>query len=143
MDAHCDTLIILNCCHAGLAAVTADEDQGHIEPINRFRKELIGAGSWDSTTRGEMPNAMCEALDTFLKGPDHTISISTLVLRMNQQLFRSRMQSKKEERFSQPNHCLLARTERASITLGDLSAPPRTRTAHQRCIRWRGTSPWA
>lgn len=127
MHAKCDTLIILDCCDAGLAAVSAPQQGrwgsgGSIfsqEPVGRYRKELIGACSWGTTTQDRMSIAMCEALSS-LKGGG-TLSVATLVRYMNNELLRVWVDSDMEEHVPQAVHYLLARTMRNRIILGDIS----------------------
>ncbi len=79
MKANFDTLIILNCCNAGLAAVTELERPD----IGRYRKELLGACAWKAATMGVMDVVMSLAIEAFLKREGDSVSISSLVRHIN------------------------------------------------------------
>jgi hypothetical protein len=99
MSAGYDTLVILDCCEAGLAAAEviriegAQQEQGggDDKPENSRgdnpapRKELIGACGWGNFTRSKMSPAMCNILKEELQ-PGSSISTFTLVNFMNSDL---------------------------------------------------------
>jgi len=91
-----DTLFILDCCDAGVAAVTPEEDQDDEDdeddeedeedeenPENQSRKELIGAGGWGLDTRDRMSQALCRALGDELQNFGDDLSTHTLIRKMN------------------------------------------------------------
>ena len=80
MSAPNDTLIILDCCNAGLAAATSQ----HLDALNKdesgsnpYNKELIGACGWGTKTYDHLSGALCDVLKQRLQGtpsPDTTLS---------------------------------------------------------------------
>jgi len=86
-----DTLFILDCSDAGVAAVTPEEDEEDEEdeetPRNESRKELIGAGGWGLDTRDRMSQALCRALENELPAVGDDLSTHTLIRRMNNILY--------------------------------------------------------
>jgi len=105
MAAKCHTLVILDCCNAGLAAINTQEDDGLDEADNseeddaqdaddgkeqdydhQYRKELIGACAWGKSTRSRMSPAMCKVLKEGLPCADASMSTFTLARRMNNYL---------------------------------------------------------
>ena len=122
MDASGDTLIILDCCEAGLAAAGAihteeafenagdenntDDSASHQEVLLP-RKELIGACGWGNETMNHMSPAMCKTLSA-LKGRS-SISTFTLVNSMNSRLVSD---YKKERYVPQAVHYVLRDTRR-------------------------------
>jgi len=123
--AKCDTLVILDCCDAGLATVRAltgdvldddEQDEGSWLP---FRKELIGACTWENKTADRMSGEMCNALRTLLLNeahPDARSSGHTLIREMNNLLAEHFLQN--DERYvAQAVHFLLRRTTRERILL--------------------------
>ncbi|KIX92371.1 uncharacterized protein Z520_11979 [Fonsecaea multimorphosa CBS 102226] len=94
MDAQFDTLVILDCCDAGLAALSSRKDRKaqekkYKEPADKekmnYCKELVGACSWANTTENHMSPALCLALEHY-KRPGNSISMATLVRYMNDKL---------------------------------------------------------
>ena len=115
MKALCDTLVILDCCEAGMAAVTSQQPNGlsdeHGEPIN-YRKELIGACGWRTSTGAHMSPALCDAIKTSLAQEDSSISTSSLVRLMNNYLV-----SHMDESAPQAVHYILRRNSKDKMIL--------------------------
>ncbi|KAF3921460.1 hypothetical protein ABW21_db0205694 [Orbilia brochopaga] len=55
--ARCDVLVIVDCCHAGLAKINPYDDD--------YAKELIAATSWDSSTYDKLAPSLVSALATW------------------------------------------------------------------------------
>ncbi|KAF2803055.1 uncharacterized protein BDZ99DRAFT_526801 [Mytilinidion resinicola] len=131
MDAECDTLVILDCCNAGLAAVSSQNvhalDGGkkrnakldEYEKENPYRKELIGACGWDIDTRNHMSSALFKVMKVEFPAPRFsTMSTPTLVRRMNYSLVQHI-----GERRSPPQavHYILQRNGKDKMTLPRLN----------------------
>ena len=115
MDALCDTLVILDCCEAGMAAVTSQRQNGSSDengkPIN-YRKELIGACGWRTDTRAHMSPALCATIKASLEEEDSSISTSSLVRLMNNHLV-----SHIDEEAPQAVHYILQRNSKDKMIL--------------------------
>ncbi|POS71141.1 hypothetical protein DHEL01_v210465 [Diaporthe helianthi] len=114
MDAKVDTLIILDCCNAGLASALrlGDENDTH-----DFRKELLAACTWGNETYGHMSEALCNVLDT-IEGD--AFGMSTVVRKMNSFLydkFRRLNQHPQNGLITQAAHYVLRRTRTEQIVL--------------------------
>lgn len=97
MQAPFDTLMILDCCNAGLAAVTTQAEEALVDPedqspetVTRHRKELIGASSWGTNTGDRMSPALWNSLDNAIEEGFLSISTPSLVRRMNNWLVNQR-----------------------------------------------------
>lgn len=143
MKARCDTLVILDCCDAGLAAVTDTMLRANLEPHiegcpdlwSEFRKELLGACSWGNSTWDRMSPSLVKVLTTAedlwrppRRGEEgengrRMISLSTLVRLMNIELVREWKQRRADsmEKFPQAVHYQLRRTRGEPIALERLS----------------------
>lgn len=94
MQAEFDTLMILDCCNAGLAAASSQEEEALNDPgqptetVTRYRKELIGASSWGTDTDDRMSPALLKSLDDARREGFSSISTPSLVRRMNNCLVR-------------------------------------------------------
>lgn len=83
-----DTLVILDCCEAGLATVRElSRDVMYYD--DSFRKELIGACTWGTITQDRMSKALCQVLRERLMDRGDTISCSALICEMNDILARN------------------------------------------------------
>ena len=115
MNALCDTLVILDCCEAGMAAVTSQQPSGlsdeHRKRIN-YRKELIGACGWRTSTGAHMSPALCATIKTSLEEEDSSISTSSLVRLMNNYLV-----SHMDESAPQAVHYILQRNSKDKMIL--------------------------
>jgi hypothetical protein len=88
MEAQSDTLVILDCCEAGLAAVASQNEEN---TPSEYRKELIGACGWDTSTRNHMSPGLCQILeDVFIKENRVDMSTFSLVRRLNNNLVKSK-----------------------------------------------------
>ncbi|KAF3908512.1 hypothetical protein ABW21_db0205676 [Orbilia brochopaga] len=87
MSVPCDTLIILDCCEAGLAAINLARLE--LEDASDFRKEMIGACGWDTSTLNHMSPSLWQSLDDSVHEDFGSISTSSLVRRMNIRILRS------------------------------------------------------
>jgi hypothetical protein len=121
IDAHCDTLVILDCCNAGLAAVEDLSGFGTDDLWHEYRKELVGACGWGLKTQNWMSPAMSEAMRDI---PNGAMSMSTIVRRMNNILAQRYLRSRSggddedyEDHVPQAVHFVLRRTERDRIIL--------------------------
>lgn len=117
MDARGDTLIILDCCNAGLASALrlGDEDQFH-----EFRKELLAACTWGNEADGHMSEALCKVLNSI--GED-AHGISTVVRKMNNILyekFRGSKEHPENRLITQAAHYVLRRTRTEQIIIEKL-----------------------
>lgn len=140
--ARCDTLVILDSCDAGLAAVTDTMLSADLQPgtngcpdlWNDFRKDLIATCSWGNSTTHDrvsrsLAKVLTEAEDLWRpavnprgKGQEigpRQISLGTLVRLMNVELVRE--QRRREGgtliQFPQAVHYQLRRTSRKPIAL--------------------------
>ncbi|KAF3908542.1 hypothetical protein ABW21_db0206966 [Orbilia brochopaga] len=86
MNVQCDTLIILDCCEAGRAAINLAQKE---DDRCKFRKELTGACGWNATTGSHMSPSIWNSLRDSIAEDFDSISTSSLVRRMNSQLIRS------------------------------------------------------
>ncbi|KAF3182533.1 hypothetical protein TWF225_006444 [Orbilia oligospora] len=122
----CDTLAILDCCDAGAGATTtslAEED----EQVIGYRKELIGACGWRAEARYHMTPTLCSVLRSGLREVKHSMSISTLIRRMNNRMVGI------GEAAPQAVHYLLRRNTVGKIILPRLEAiiPPDERDIYE------------
>lgn len=128
MDADCDTLTILDCCDAGLAAVNdeylynLDFATNPVDLRGNFRKELLGACSWGNETFEHMSPSLVKVLTKArdLGLPGDVISVSTLVRMMNIDLAGT----EGVQVVPQAVHYNLRRTERDPIVLPRLVPRP-------------------
>lgn len=137
MRANCDTLVILDCCNAGLAAITdimlnqnldAEVMRGCPDPSSPYRKELLAACSWSNNTWDRMSPSLCkvltEAEDLWKDagGQRRHISVSTLVRLMNNELAREHrvLCGGRLDEVPQAVHYVLRRSKRRPITLEKL-----------------------
>ncbi|KAK4231624.1 hypothetical protein QBC38DRAFT_451255 [Podospora fimiseda] len=120
MSAESDTLIILDCCCAGLATISSQHPGGlgdNMETVSNYRKELIGACGWLVDTYGDMSDALCSALQRGLPNWNRTISTHTLVRLTNNrlvQLFNTRQEGQEPP---QAVHYLLQRNNKNKMIL--------------------------
>ena len=115
MDAPCDTLVILDCCNAGMAAVTSQQPSGlndMQENPTDYRKELIGACGWGTDTFDHMCLALCNAIKTGLEKEHSSISTFTLVRLMNNYLV-----TRRREKHPQAVHYILQRNSKDKMIL--------------------------
>lgn len=117
MDATGDTLIILDCCNAGLASALrlGDENEFH-----NSRKELLAACTWGNKAYGDMSEALCEVLNNI--GED-ALGMSTVVRKMNSVLyekFRKSKEHRENRLITQAAHYVLRRTRTEQIILEKL-----------------------
>lgn len=118
MRAPCNTLVILDCENAELAAVAP-------APPTSFRKELIGAWCWGNKNRHHMSRSLARALWAAqqLDGNDRMVTTSTLVRMMNDNLaddpHNTNAQGKVEERLNIPQavHHVLTKAEVRTLYL--------------------------
>lgn len=117
MEIQYDTLVILDCCNAGLASAMGQDEEIH----NTHRKELLAACTWGNETRDRMSPALCEALQSIGDGAN---GLSTLVRKMNNSLARQNITNAGESGFPyavpQAAHYVLGRTEVQRIILKNL-----------------------
>ncbi|KAI7781670.1 hypothetical protein LA080_014436 [Diaporthe eres] len=123
MASQCDTLVVLDCCNAGLASAMAQDGP---DPEHNFRKELLGACTWGNETEDRMSQALCKVLSEIHQAD----GISTLVRKMNNILVRSfvantRRTRDREQVVPQAVHYVLRRTAAERIILPRLRAPAR------------------
>ncbi|KAF2449945.1 hypothetical protein P171DRAFT_481001 [Karstenula rhodostoma CBS 690.94] len=64
MNSASDTLVFLNCCHAGLAAHAIEENQGK---ASVFRKTLITMGGWGTKCANQYLQPLCNSLAEIAK----------------------------------------------------------------------------
>lgn len=89
MQAKFDTLMILDCCNAGLAAASSQVGEALNDPeqspetVTNYRKELIGASSWGTDTKDRMSPALWNSLYNAIREGFLSISTPSLVRRMN------------------------------------------------------------
>ncbi|KAK3987540.1 hypothetical protein QBC44DRAFT_400226 [Cladorrhinum sp. PSN332] len=120
MKAECDTLVILDCCCAGLATVSSQHPGAlgdNMETVSNYRKELIGACGWFVDTYGDMSDALCSSLQRGLPNSNRTILTHTLVRLTNNrlvQLFNTRCRG---EEPPQAVHYLLQRNNKNKMIL--------------------------
>ena len=115
MDAPCDTLVILDCCDAGMAAVTSQRASGlndKQQSRTSYRKELIGACGWKTETKNHMSLALRDAIRTGLEEEHSSISTSTLVRLMNNFLV-----TRLREKPPQAVHYILQRNSKDKMIL--------------------------
>ncbi|KAF3088176.1 hypothetical protein TWF706_010948 [Orbilia oligospora] len=122
----CDTLAILDCCDAGAGATTtslAEKDEQVID----YKKELIGACGWRAEARYHMTPTLCSVLRSGLREVQHSMSISTLIRRMNNRMVGI------GEAAPQAVHYLLKRNTVGKIILPRLKAiiPPDERDIYE------------
>ncbi|OAL33581.1 hypothetical protein AYO20_07088 [Fonsecaea nubica] len=138
LDAQNDTLVILDCCNAGLATVgrawqgvemgdyTAKIQESD-EKLNPYRKELIGACGWDVATANWMTRALLQSLEYQLRDKLHAVSMPTVVRDMNTILGDKFLEAggghRDRKAFPQTVHYLLDRTRRGRILLEALKKP--------------------
>lgn len=126
MDAGCDTLTILDCCDAGLAAVSdrglyrRDFATDPVDVRSDFRKELLGACSWGNETADHMSASLVKVLTMAqeLARAGDVVSVSTLVRMINIDL------AGKTGVVPQAVHYSLRRTGRDPILLPRLVPQP-------------------
>ncbi|EGX44795.1 hypothetical protein AOL_s00176g77 [Orbilia oligospora ATCC 24927] len=111
--AECDTLAILDCCLSGAAATTEKEEEEE-DVFGDYRREMITATCWDGITSDQMSPAMWTVLNKSLLKKGDSISIATLVRKMNNSLVRIGA--------SQAHHCTLQRNELGKMVLPRLSS---------------------
>lgn len=121
MESECDTLVIMDCCNAGLASAMAQDGP---DPGHNFRKELLGACSWGDETDDRMSQALCKVLAEIIQAD----GISTLVRKMNNILVRTFVEDTKRNKdrrqaVPQAVHYVLGRTTADRIILPRLRAP--------------------
>ncbi|KAF3765779.1 hypothetical protein M406DRAFT_356050 [Cryphonectria parasitica EP155] len=136
IDAECDTLTILDCCGAGLAAVSNLEEvveqkskwqrlqrlQFQVEDGHEFhgtRNELIAASTWAESTPG-MASAMIEALEWNLEREGSMASAPTIIRNMNNILAAEYVSDwRRNAPYAMPQavHYILRRTLRPKILL--------------------------
>lgn len=120
MKAESDTLVILDCCCAGLATVTSQNPGAvgdNMATVSNFRKELIGACGWFVDTYSDMSDALRSSLDRGLPNSSRTISTHTLVRLTNNrlvQLFNTRARGAEPP---QAVHYLLQRNNKNKMVL--------------------------
>ncbi|TGJ64006.1 hypothetical protein EYR41_010089 [Orbilia oligospora] len=112
-EAECDTLAILDCCLSGAAATTEEEEEEE-DVFGDYRREMITATCWDGITSDQMSPAMWTVLNKSLLKKGDSISIATLVRKMNNSLVRIGA--------SQAHHCTLQRNELGKMVLPRLSS---------------------
>lgn len=125
MDAPCDTLVILDCCEAGLAAVTSQQASGlDDKQQNRtsYRKELVGACGWGTETMKHMSLALCDAIKNGLEEEHSSISTSTFVRLMNNYLV-----TRLREKPPQAVHYILQRNSKDKMILPRLPKSGKSR----------------
>ncbi|KAF3273310.1 hypothetical protein TWF970_009226 [Orbilia oligospora] len=122
----CDTLAILDCCDAGAGATTSSLAEKDKEVID-YKKELIGACGWRAEARYHMTPTFCSVLRSGLREVQHSMSVSTLIRRMN-----NRMVGIGEDA-PQAVHYLLKRNTVGKIILPRLKAiiPPDERDIYE------------
>ncbi|KAK6503781.1 hypothetical protein TWF481_008787 [Arthrobotrys musiformis] len=81
-EAECDTLAILDCCDAGLAATCNTGNK----TSNNHRTEIIGACGWNTSTYHHMSPAMWTVLKSGLFYKQDSTPTSALVRKMNNKL---------------------------------------------------------
>ncbi|KAF1951962.1 hypothetical protein CC80DRAFT_508321 [Byssothecium circinans] len=90
LKANSDTLIILDCCNAGLAAATSQKPEALNDLLRKYpterRKELIGACGWEIETGYHLAPALCTVLKNRLPTGGSDMSTFTLVRDMNNEL---------------------------------------------------------
>ncbi|KAF3189824.1 hypothetical protein TWF788_009810 [Orbilia oligospora] len=113
-EAECDTLAILDCCLSGAAATAEKEEEEEEDVLGNYRREMITATCWDGITSDQMSPAMWTVLNKSLLRKGDSISIATLVRKMNNSLVRIGA--------SQAHHCTLQRNELGKMVLPRLSS---------------------
>lgn len=121
MESECDTLVILDCCNAGLASAMAQDGP---DPEHSFRKELLGACTWGNETDDRMSRALCKVLTEIIQAD----GVSTLVRKMNNILVRgfvanTKRHEDRQQVVPQAVHYVLGRTTAERIILPRLRAP--------------------
>lgn len=123
MDAPCNTLVILDCCHAGLASAMGRFEAKEDFP---FRKELLAACTWGDKTQSRMSPALCDVLEKIFTDGD--MSVWTVVREMNEILVKKFLENKKKNKKTevpQAVHFVLRRTQRDRILLNRLKSRKR------------------
>ncbi|KAK4456766.1 hypothetical protein QBC42DRAFT_351021 [Cladorrhinum samala] len=120
MKAESDTLVILDCCCAGMATVTSQHPGAlgdNMATVSNFRKELIGACGWFVDTYSDMSKALCASLDRGLPNSSRTISTHTLVRLTNNRLVQLFNTRERGHEPPQAVHYLLQRNNKNKMVL--------------------------
>ena len=153
-----DSLIILDCCSAGLAAAT----EQHMNKLTKedfrfspFKKELIGACGWTATTSDQMSSAMCEIMNKRVNKMNmklrkdvknehgiRNMSTSTFVHAMNNLIMQKYVKNglSTKEAPAQAVHYVLSRSRKGELFLEDMKHKELAKLGHEGFDIWPSSS---
>ncbi|KAI0596335.1 hypothetical protein F4775DRAFT_594387 [Biscogniauxia sp. FL1348] len=116
MRAACDTIVILDCQHASLAATSLRDNN---QQVDNYRKEFIGANGWREEIGTHISPALIGILGSAFPPPTSSISTFDLVRRMNIRMLETEVENGQNP--ARCMHYLFQRNSLSEVSLPNLN----------------------